>query len=153
MSSPEIIVRFAITFVFGGLIALLIAWGIGFLFPDLRFGAFLVMLLLWFVAVVQVAKQHEGDKTRDMLTSRRPTWNRGTLPTEFQFADQDTTLKEVEFRVGEHTRSRETDDGTRIMEWDLPYGTILVSFEHSGNNAVIRNIRYFRTGQRGEELS
>jgi hypothetical protein len=153
MSSPDLIVRFVITFVFGGIIALLIAWGIGFLFPDIRITAFLVMLVLWFVAGVQALKQREGDETRDTSTSRKVTWNRATLPTEFQFADQTTTFNEIEIRVGPHTRSRENQDGTRIMEWDLPYGTIFISFGHSGNHALVRNIRYFRTGQRGEELS
>jgi hypothetical protein len=152
MSSPDRIIRFAITFVFGGLVALAIGWGIGLLFPHIRIAVFLVLLVLWFIAGVQVVLQQERDKERDAEASRRSTWDRSRLPVEFRFADEDTTLKNIEDRVGLHARTREAEDGTQIVEWDLPYGTILMSFDHAGNHAVVRNIRYFRTGQRGEQL-
>lgn len=110
MSSPERIIRFAITFVFGGLIALLIAWGIGVVFPHIRIAVFLVLLFLWFIAGIQVVTQQERDRERDTEASRRSNWDKSGLPVEFRFVDQDTTLKDIEDRVGPPGRKRKADD-------------------------------------------
>ncbi len=99
MSVAERLRRYGGTFITGVVAAFFVAAPVSKVWPNASRPVFLGLVLFWLVGLVGVAVRDIG--SRDAAVFSDPShWRAEELPLEFRFITHETTLQELERRIG-----------------------------------------------------
>ncbi|MDQ6626591.1 MAG: hypothetical protein M3Y69_10735 [Verrucomicrobiota bacterium] len=141
MTTPERIIRYAITFAVGAVVAALAAVVVGYFAPGFGQVTFIVLTLTWAGGLVAVRRRDIDTDGGALGTFPDPAaWPPERLPYEFRFITRRTTLAELIERLGPPAQRI-----GRSLRYDLPAeGVLDILVEGDGGDDRVRAIQAYR---------
>ncbi len=141
MSLAERFRRYGSTFITGVVAAFFVAALVNKVWPDASHGVF-GLVLFWLLGLVGVVIR--DFRSRDAAVFSDPShWRTAELPLEFRFITPETTLQELERRVGPYSPVADTD----TVRYDLGSGGALFIYLDSPptSDSTVRGIQLYRS--------